>query len=67
MYKIRFNNKKKYYTVVYLTKTCSLPFFQSSDYDKCVEYINQKTQEQDLYDECGFNYRDKSPYYDKTS
>ena len=49
MYKIRFNRQKKYYTVVYLTKTCSLPFYQSSDYDKCVEYINRREMDEFLH------------------
>ena len=36
------NNNKTLYTVVFVTHHLSLPMYQSYDYIKCYEYINDK-------------------------
>ena len=56
MYKIinKQKNGNTLYTVVYITNHLSMPMCQSYDFDKCTEYINQKTQEEELYNECNF-------------
>ena len=45
MYKIinKQKNNKTLYTVVYIDHGLSLPMCQSYDYDKCINYINDKT------------------------
>ena len=66
MYKI-ISISNKPHTVVYVCNHLSLPMFNSFDYNECQFYIDMKEQGKELYDECGFNYRDKSPYYDNKS
>ena len=65
-------NNTTLYTVVFTTNVdgwnqLQLPLCQSYDYNECQFYIDMKEQGKELYDECGFNYRDKSPYYDNKS
>jgi len=53
MYNIIEKNKngKSLYTVVYTYGQISLPVCQSSDYDKCVKYVNNQPKETKEYNE----------------
>ena len=50
---IKQKNNKTLYTVVFVTHQLSLPMCQSYDYDKCVEYINDKMWE--IYDKTSYD------------
>ena len=41
-------NNKTLYTVVFVTHQLSLPFCQSYDYNKCVDYITNKELESNI-------------------
>ena len=53
MYKI-ISIPNKSHVVVYEFGHLTLNFFQSYDYNQCVEYIDMKEQSEELYNECNF-------------